>query len=278
MRLLDDRMPATNPEAEAAAVYDRRARLLSEQNRLPPVASLTYGPHPKQRIELYRPTGLRGGGALPVLVFLHGGAWIAGGMEWLRFMAEAATQQPAILAAVSYRLAPQDKWPAQLDDAAAAVRLVQAEVHRHGGDPERMVVAGHSAGGHLAAMTVLACHIDPVRACMPVSGPMDLRYDRIPSDIGKGRVYRYLFQTPEDDEGASPICAIEGNTTPFHFVWGENDFDRIADSCFRMDAAMRNAGQVVESHVIPEAGHFDTHLVLNNTRNDWYRAFRSFVG
>lgn len=277
MRLPDGHFPAPNPEAEAAAAYDRRARLLSAQNRLPPVATLDYGPHPKQRIELYRPAGSHGNGLLPVLVFLHGGAWIAGGMEWLRFMAEAVTHQPAILAAVSYRLAPQDKWPAQLDDAVAAVRLVQAEVRRHGGDPDRMVVGGHSAGGHLAALAVLTRGIDPVRACMPVSGPMDLRYDRVPSDVGKGRVYRYLFRTPEDDERASPICALDGNATPFHLVWGENDFDRIVDSCARMEAAMRDAGQPVASRVIPAAGHFDTHLVLNSARNEWYHAFRAFV-
>jgi len=278
VRLHDHRLPAPNSEADAAVAYDQRARLMSEQSRLAPAAILAYGSHPKQQIEIYRPAGHAGGDALPVLVFLHGGAWIAGGMEWLRFMAEAATSQPAVLAAVCYRLAPQDKWPAQLDDATAAVRLVQSEVHRHGGDPGRMVVAGHSAGGHLAAMAVLSRNIDPVLACMPVSGPMDLRYDRIPSDTGKGRVYRYLFQAPEDDESASPICAIQGNTTPFHLVWGENDFDRIVDSCVRMDAAMRAAGQTVESHVVPQAGHFDTHLGLNDARNAWYRAFRSFVG
>jgi dipeptidyl aminopeptidase/acylaminoacyl peptidase len=113
---------------------------------------------------------------------------------------------------------------------------------------------------------------------MPVSSPMDLRYGRVSSETGKGRVYRYLLQAPEDDVDASPICKLEGRTTPFHLMWGERDFEHIRDSCTRMCEALRANGQPVTQRVEPDAGHFDTHLQLNDARDDWYRVFRSFVG
>lgn len=261
-----------------AMAYDRTARALSDASKLKPVAVLSYGEDPVRKIEIYRPHAAEPAEPLPVLVFLHGGAWIAGGFQWLRFMAGAVVAQPAIFAAVAYRLAPEHKWPVQLEDGIEALRLVQERVSDFGGDPERLVVAGHSAGGQIAAMALLSGKVAPVRACMPVSSPMDLRYGRVPSETGKGRVYRYLLQAPEDDAEASPICKLEGHTTPFHLLWGERDFEHIRDSCARMCEALRANGQPVTQRVEPDAGHFDTHLQLNDARDDWYRVFRAFVG
>lgn len=276
MKVPHRRAEETFSGTEEAELYDRRARAYSEASALSPILRLSYGLQDRQRIELYRPEAVARD-PLPVLVFLHGGAWIAGGLEWLRFMAEAVTAQPAILAIASYRLAPGDKWPAQHCDAVEAVHRIRSEVEHYGGDPERMVVSGHSAGGHLAAMAALTGDIGPVRACMPVSSPMDLRYGRVASSTGKGRVYRYLLSDPEDDEGASPICFVAGSTTPFHLTWGENDFEHVRESGGRMVQALSLNGQAVECDVRPGAGHFDTHLQLRNPRDDWYRAFRAFV-
>lgn len=261
-----------------AMAYDRRARALSDASTLTSEAVLRYGDDPAQAVELYVPTGAARGDDLPVLVFLHGGAWIAGGFEWLRFMAEAVVAQPAIFAAATYRLAPDHKWPSQLEDGIGALRSIQARISDYGGDPDRIVLGGHSAGGQIAAMTVLSRQAAPVHACMPVSAPMDLRYGGVASDTGKGRVYRFLFRAAQDDAGASPICALAGNRTPFHLMWGENDFDHICDSNARMRDALRDAGQPITSTIEPGAGHFDTHLRLNSRNDDWYRAFRDLAG
>ncbi|MEP1113530.1 MAG: alpha/beta hydrolase [Nitratireductor sp.] len=263
---------------EEAMAYDRAARALSDRSKLKPVAVLGYGKDPAQKTEIYRPHAVEPTEPLPVLGFLHGGAWIAGGFQWLRFMAEAVVAQPAIFAAVTYRLAPNHKWPSQLEDGIGALRLIQARISDYGGDPDRIVLGGHSAGGQIAAMTVLSRQAAPVHACMPVSAPMDLRYGGVASDTGKGRVYRFLFRAAQDDAGASPICALAGNRTPFHLMWGACDFDHIRDSSARMCDALRDAGQPVTSTIEPGAGHFDTHLRLNSPNDDWYRAFRGLAG
>lgn len=266
------------PGTEEAMAYDRTARALSDASMLKPTAVLSYGNDPAQKVEIYRPQDTGPTGALPVLVFLHGGAWIAGGFQWLRFMAGAVVAQPAIFAAVTYRLAPDHKWPSQFEDGINALRLVQDKIPDFDGDVSRLVAAGHSAGGQIAAMAVLSGEADRVSACMPISSPMDLRYGRVASDVGKGRVYQYLLQTPEDDVHASPICRLNGNTTPFHLLWGENDFAHIRDSCGRMCETLAAEGQLATHEIMPGAGHFDTHLRLNHAGDDWYRNFRSFVG
>ncbi len=262
-------------EAEQVADYDSRARHLSKELASSPSHTHAYGPHPQQQIEIYRPAHAPQQKKLPVLVFLHGGAWVAGGLEWSRFMAPAATERGMILAIASYRLAPQHRWPIQLDDTVALTRWVQYTCGAFGGDPQRLALAGHSAGGHLVAMAVLGGRIQPVRACLPISGPMDLRYGRVPSDTGAGRVYRYLFSTPEDDTGASPICALEDNHTSFHFTWGEHDFERIVDSNLRMAAAMHDMEQTVNTTLVQRANHFDTHLMLAEADNPWYETLRT---
>ncbi len=262
-------------EAEQAADYDSRARRLSQELATAPLHTHAYGPHPQQQIEIYRPAQASPQDKLPVLVFLHGGAWMAGGLEWCRFMAPAVTSQGMILAIASYRLAPEHRWPAQLDDTIALTQWVQNTCEQFGGDPQRLALAGHSAGGHLVAMAVLGGRIQPVRACLPISGPMDLRYGRVPSASGAGRVYRYLLAAPEDDTGASPICALENNRTPFHLTWGEHDFERIVDSNHRMAAAMESLKQAVSTTIVRGANHFDTHLMLAEAHNAWYQTLRT---
>jgi len=110
---------------------------------------VNYGTDRGQHLDVYAPMGAS---SLPVLLFLHGGAWINGHLGWLRFMAPALLSLPAILVAATYRLAPRCRWPAQEEDAHAALNVVYRAAAEWGGDdPGRIVIGGHSAGAQLAA-------------------------------------------------------------------------------------------------------------------------------
>ena len=89
---------------------------------------------------------------LPVLVFFHGGGFVLGDLDSHDTLCRTlciATQ--CLVVSVDYRLAPEHRYPAAVEDAMAAVSWVMSEIERHGGDCERVAVAGDSAGGTLAA-------------------------------------------------------------------------------------------------------------------------------
>lgn len=111
------------------------------------------GPAGGLRIRLYRPSAE---GVLPVLVFFHGGGWVMGSIEthdgYCRQLANASGHA---VVSVNYRLAPEDKFPAGLEDAYAATKWVSEHAAEIGVDAKRIAVAGDSAGGNLAASVCL---------------------------------------------------------------------------------------------------------------------------
>lgn len=271
-------MPSIHSPAAAARGGPEYIEAVEAAGRavpLDPFQTVAYGPHEGQAFDVYRPAGAAPAGGWPVLLFFHGGAWIRGGRHWLRFMAPAVNSLPAILVAGTYRLAPASRWPAPYEDVCDAIREVHRSAAGWGGDPQRIAVAGHSAGGHLAAMAVLKREIPPLLACLPVSSPCDLRYGEVPDGSDEARVYKFLLQHREQDAEASPVLFTAGNRVPFHLVWGTGDFERIRRSSLALVQALQAQGSPVTYAAVQGAGHFQTHLMLGNAANGWYDVLRS---
>lgn len=123
--------------AEPAATEDRRVP----------------GPAGEIPVRIYRPASDE---TLPIVVFLHGGGWVIGDIESHDAVCQQlATRVPAIVVSVDYRLAPEHRYPAALEDCMAATRWVDEHAQGLGGDRHRMAVAGDSAGGNLSALVAL---------------------------------------------------------------------------------------------------------------------------
>jgi acetyl esterase len=111
------------------------------------------GPRGPIRARLYRPRALRGQSAAPALVYLHGGGWVVGGLDDYDAVCRALAEQAGcVVISVDYRLAPEHRFPAAVDDALAAFREVHARSEELGIDPRRLAVGGDSAGGNLSAV------------------------------------------------------------------------------------------------------------------------------
>src|SRR6476661_2440847 len=108
------------------------------------------GPDGPITVRVYRPAGVA---PKPVIVYYHGGGWVLGSLEThdgtCRRLADGAD---AVVVSVDYRMGPEDRFPAAVDDSYAALRWVAEHASELGGDADRLVVAGDSAGGNLAAV------------------------------------------------------------------------------------------------------------------------------
>lgn len=112
---------------------------------------LAYGRRSRQRLDVYAPRA-RSAAALPVVVYFYGGSWQAGQRADSRGVAQTLAQHGIVTVAPDYRVYPETIFPGFVDDAAAAVRWTRAHASEYGGDPNRIIVMGHSAGAHIAAL------------------------------------------------------------------------------------------------------------------------------
>jgi len=157
------RVPATHTlsPADARALYrDRRAYTQPEPPAVGEVRALTAdGPGGPIPLRLYRPPGAPAGvaRALPVLVYFHGGGWVIGDLETHDTLCrQLAHGAGCAVVAVDYRMGPEHRFPAAVDDCIAATRWVHAQAPALGLDARRMAVGGDSAGGNLAAVVSIA--------------------------------------------------------------------------------------------------------------------------
>ena len=153
------RPPYDAMEPAIARQFYRNARTVLQPDP-PEVAAvrdlLAPGPQGPIPLRLYRGLGTAAGAALPALVFFHGGGWVFGDLDThdgvCRRLANAAR---AAVISVEYRVAPEHKFPAAVDDALAAMRWIAGQAPSLGLDPARLAVGGDSAGGNLAAVAAL---------------------------------------------------------------------------------------------------------------------------
>jgi acetyl esterase/lipase len=151
----------------------------------PAVRGLAYGTHARQKLDVYPALGAAG--AAPVIVFFYGGGWDSGRRQDYAWAGRALAAQGFLTIVADYRLVPEVRFPAFLEDCAHAVRWAQTNAARLGGDPQRIVLVGHSAGAYNAVMLALdqrylaAAGVDAsaIRGVIGLAGP----YDFYPFDV-----------------------------------------------------------------------------------------------
>jgi acetyl esterase/lipase len=183
---------------------------------------VAYGSDPRHRLNIWKPAS--NGANAPVLVFFYGGSWNSGERGLYDFAGRAFASQGFVTVIPDYRLVPEVRFPAFVEDAAAAVAWTRKNIARHGGDPDRIAVAGHSAGAHIAAMVAfdrqwLAKADAPdgtIRALVGLSGP----YDFLPftSDASKA-----AFGHEPDPRVTQPIAFARADAPPVLLLTGSTD-------------------------------------------------------
>lgn len=240
------------------------------------ILDVPYGAHPDQQLDIYLPqAAVR---AAPVVVFAHGGGWTHGHKEWMGLMAPAFVAQGICFVSVNHRRAPEHKYPMPMDDCAAALGWIHQHAPVYGLDPDRILVGGHSSGGHLYAMVALQARVlerigvpqQSILACAPLSARLDLDFEgRLPGSI-EARHHEMLFRDPAEAAPASPIAHLTPGIPYFLLAWGTRDIEGVARSNERMRDALVAKGLAHECLLL-EADHFQLALDTGHASNPWVR-------
>ena len=184
-----------------------------------------YGEHPRQAVDVYRPREAYAPGAkLPVVVFFYGGRWQAFEKREFRFVGEALASRGFLAVLPDYRPYPEVTFPAFVEDGARAVRWARDHAAALGGDPDRLVLMGHSAGAHEAMMLALdgaflqAAGVPraAVKGVVGMSGP----YDFLPfQDDDIKRLMGPAAGWPK----TQPIRFVDASDPPIFLQYGLKD-------------------------------------------------------
>jgi len=229
-------------------------------------AGLKYGPHDRQKLDVYTPVA--SDEHKSVVVFVYGGSWDSGRRQDYGFVGHAFAARGFVTVIPDYRLVPKVRYPAFVQDAAAAVRWVRDNIARYGGDPDRVAVVGHSAGAYNAVMLAVdPTYVDPespshvpIDAIAGLAGP----YDFLPLDTG---ATRRAFGGVANLAATQPVRLVEADGPPLFLATGADDATVEPRNTEALAARARAAGRAVTVEVYEEADHVDVLLALGR----WFR-------
>ena len=210
----------------------------------------------------------RGEGPFPVLVYLHGGAWVWGSPATHRKLTYRFAELGFLTLSVDYRLAPEHPFPAGFNDCVHAIHFAARNAQRWGGDPERLVVAGDSAGANLAAAAAIelagAAGPPVVRGVGLLYGVFDFsgfEADGITAEL----MDAYLSDRAlASDPRVSPLRKA-ASLPPTHIAVGAAD--PLIEDAERLRAALARAGRVHDFHVYEDMPHaFAQMEILGDAR------------
>ncbi len=210
---------------------------------------IPYGPGPRHRLDVYRPLIPAPAGGAPVVVFFYGGAWEHGARHLYRFVGQSLARCGCVTVIPDYRLFPEARYPGFVEDGAAALAWIAANIAARGGDPARLFLAGHSAGAHIAVMLALnrAFAADVrVAGAIGIAGP----YDFVPT----GRT-REILAADGGGPSAMPIAYVDGAAPPLLLITGGVDTTVSPGNSLRLATCVRARGGAAELRVYPRVGH-----------------------
>jgi acetyl esterase len=253
-------LPPTHTLSPVDARRFYRERRSYTQPAPPDVAGVTElhadGPAGAIPVRLYRPRGSDAATPLPLLVYFHGGGWVIGDLDTHDTLCrELANGAGCAVASVDYRLAPEQGFPAAVDDCIAATRWLR----RHAGtmqlDATRLAVGGDSAGGNLAAVVAIAARDagdPPIRFQLLIYPATDMRRGA-PSHATNGQGYlltrdtiayfctHYMGEASDDDWRASPLLRDDLSGLPPALVLTAG-FDPLRDEGLAYAQRLSEAG------------------------------------
>jgi acetyl esterase/lipase len=228
----------------------------------------------KHKLDLYLPEGAKD---FPVLFFVHGGAWTTGDKDFFgvyESFAKTYAKQGIGVVVTNYRLSPAVKHPEHVKDVARALAWTYKNVKKHGGNPDAIVLCGHSAGGHLVSLVTadasylkeLKVETKVIKGVVPISGVYDLPDDLMPNVFDK------------QGQKASPLRFVREGLPPFLIFYADKDMigcDKTPSEAFCK--ALKDKKVSAKTVEVSKSNHIDILVKAGTADTETSKAIVEFV-
>lgn len=227
-----------------------------------------------------------GGGGEEVLVFIHGGSWSQGHKDLYSALGEIMAEKGIVTVLINYRLAPAVMYEEMAMDCASAVKWVHENIHKFGGNKEKIFLMGHSAGGHLSALITLNPEFfaklgisNPVKGCILLDAfglniHTLLREHQTPYNY---LLHQVFTDKAEEWERGSPANFITGNKVPFYVFAGDRTYPFIMLDNGMFVEKMEKAKGPLKWEVVSGKSHYQMIAQMENPNNKLYGKITDFM-
>jgi arylformamidase len=215
------------------------------RQKMPPRTE-RYGVSDKQMLDIFAPPGAT---KAPVLVYLHGGAWLRGARQDTIYPAPAVTGRGAALVVPEFNNVSEVALPQMIAQCREAVDWTVRNAASFGGDPGRVYLAGHSSGAHLASCVLLGD--PPVRGALVISGMYDLHAPMLSARA------KYVKITPEELDAASAMRHLGRIRCPVAVAWSVGDSPEFRRQAQVFAAALEGMGRLASRTEVFSPNHFE---------------------
>ncbi len=221
-----------------------------------------------------------------VFVFIHGGSWNSGNKATYSFLGNRLARKNVVAVIIDYPHSPKANYSQMAVAAADAVKWTKENIRNYGGDPHNIFIAGHSAGGHLAALiTVRHQYLDSLGLENPIKGTilidaagLDMYGYLQEEKLSAGHTYLQTFTAnPMAWKEASPLYHLHPGMPPFLIYQGGNTYPSISKSTEKFVKALRAMGLPPQYQVLKSKKHIPMITQFINSRNPRYREIITFM-
>ncbi|MES2826636.1 MAG: alpha/beta hydrolase [Bacteroidota bacterium] len=217
----------------------------------------------RRQLNIYHKTNVNT--AQDVIIFIHGGSWSSGKKDIYWWLGRNFARKGAVTVTINYGLAPESKYEQMATDCATAVKWVVNNISKYGGNPKRIFLMGHSAGGHLAELInanpvfFKAAGIEnPVKGVI-LNDPFGLDMNEYLTVAEKDNSYYDFLRTFSKDPKVwtkgSPLNYVSGIHNPHLIVYGEKTYPAIQIQSTRLNKLLTESKVPVELHIMPNKKH-----------------------
>jgi acetyl esterase/lipase len=218
-------------------------------------ANLSYGNAPRQSLDIYAPKDKGGAQQRPVIIFFYGGGYQDGVKGDYRFVADRFVREGYIVVIPDYRVYPDVKFPAFVEDGARTVAFIQKNIAIYGGDPNGLFLAGHSAGAHIGALLTAderylkaaGARMPAIRAFAGLAGP----YNFVPEE----EIYKTIFGPPEQYPAMQVTNFIDGEEPPMLLLHGAKDKTVYVSNLEKLKSRIAQKGGRVDTKIYNDIDH-----------------------